>query len=125
MNLNPAFEVANAFFGAFFGFWLSSYIGIVDKQIGALPEGALITSLLLSLSLNIIGLSAMARLDANSPIKTVFQRGWPSLLGLVFFVAPVAIIACTVSSSVFWSAVGILIYIWWLAVLFVASFFKD
>lgn len=126
MLLDPILDIANAFFGAFFGFWLTEYMGALNSsKTGILETGVFLFAILLSLSLHIVGFASVLGLGKNPLAKTVAEKALSNIAAVALFTAPVVVAACEIPSVVFMSVYGIIIYIWWLAVLFGSIIFMS
>jgi hypothetical protein len=124
--LDPVLDIANAFFGAFFGFWLTEYMGALQTaKTDVLVTAVFLLALLLSLSLHILGFASVLGLGRNPLAKTVLKKSLSSIVAVVFFIAPVCVAASRMPELMFKSSYGIIIYLWWLAVLIGAIIFRS
>ena len=126
MRMEPVCDIVNAFFGAFFGFWLSNYFASM-QEVSDLPTlFVYILCLISSITVNILGLARTMNLPDNPPAQDVIKKGvGPSLIGFTFFAIPVGWVLYTIPKVAFMSLMGIIIYLWWLGVLFLAIIFKE
>jgi hypothetical protein len=113
---------ANAFFGAFFGFWCKSLLDpIATTTTSDWTPVALITiSVLLAVSLHIAGLWKSRDISFNSPVGLAlkdFKLNWSSLI--VFSVA-MGIVGYTYQFLSFPAVFGGILYAWWVVSAFVA-----
>jgi len=82
-------------------------------------------ALLLSVTLQILGFAAIVRLGEH-PLMTQFAKKFVmNIVATAFLIAPVSTAAAYIPSVVFMSAIGILIYIWWLGAICGAIIFRG
>ena len=124
--LDPILDIANAFFGAFFGFWVSQYMSQLGAlEVGTLPIAGVLVAILLSLSLQILGFASVLGLGTDPLASTVAKKAMSNVVALALFAIPMCVAACQLQSMQAMSVFGIIIYIWWLAVLFGSILFRS
>ncbi len=120
--IGGAMEIMNAFrHGAYGGFWMHLFVGILDMVVGALllafpASGAAALTLILAIFLLVGGLMR----TTTGIISDLPKRGWAIVSGLVDFVLGLMLLASWPVSALWFLglAVGIaLIFrgIWWMA----------
>ena len=112
---------ANAFFGAFFGFWCKSFVDPLIDNFGS-ASAFLATFLIFStVSIHILGMWNCKDLQWNTLIREALKKyalNWFSVC--VFGVSMALFYFCTNDRQVqFASGYGIFLYVWWVTLTFV------
>lgn len=124
--LDPILDIANAFFGAFFGFWVSEYMTeLQNLKVGTLQIAVVLAAILLSLSLHIVGFASVLGLGRDPLARIVAKKALSNIAAVLLFAAPIGVASCELQSMTTMSVFGLIIYVWWLAVLFASIIFKS
>lgn len=124
--LGPVLDTANAFFGAFFGFWVAIYFTQLDNIACPLHPSiqfCLMVIILLAFSLQIIGLYRCLELGPDPSAKSFFKKFWINIVSFVLFIATLAVMTNIVPEVTDKSLHGIVIYGWWIGLTAIVSLY--